>query len=228
MPQQGTIKGFDPAKGSGRIVTDSGINVFFTRDRVKGGDPEVGMRVTFESKRNPQGREEATEVWIRQENPRGGGGQGYSQRGGSGTGGSHQQVALPRDVVFPGGFYDPETGCLRLELFFTPPEKAAECFRNAGLKSTQFRMLYQSFLGFAAPLRDGRLSFSKARERFGVFYTERVVRQVKRKVVPPVVKEFIDLHRDIILSRKEEMLGFFRYLTNIYCYFGDKDDNQRR
>jgi len=130
-------------------------------------------------------------------------------------------------VVFADGFYDP-SGCLRMELFFEAPELAAECFRRAGLKATQFRMLYQSFLGFAAPLRDGRMPFEKARERFGVFYAERVVRQAERGMVPPVVKAFIDRHRERILSSREEMLGFFRYLTNVYCYFGDKDDNQRR
>mgnify|MGYP005851543585 CR=1 FL=1 len=135
---------------------------------------------------------------------------------------------LPDGVVFADGFCDPQTGCLRSELFFKAPQRAADCFRQAELKASQFRLIYQHFLGFAGPLRGGRLTLEKARERFGVLYPERVVRQVTRGVVPPVVREFFDRHRDRVLASKAEMLGFFRCLTNIYCYFGDKDSGQRR
>jgi len=66
-----------------------------------------------------------------------------------------------------------------------------------------------------------------------VFYVERVVRQVNRSrggqiIMPEVVQQFFDEHRDVILRSREEMLGMFRYLTNVYCYFKESEDNQRR
>ncbi len=110
-------------------------------------------------------------------------------------------------------------------IFFGAAEAAAQVFARSGLKPTQFRQLYAGFLAFAGPLRDGRMRFETARERFGVFYCERVVRQVERNVMPTAVRELIDAHRQIALASKAELLGLFRYLTNIYCYFGDSGKN---
>jgi CspA family cold shock protein len=135
-------------------------------------------------------------------------------------------TGLPKEALFSETFYG-EDGHLKQELFFTAPEALAGAFKGAGLKSSQFRQAYQAFLGFAGPLRDNRLSFDAARERFGVFYVERIVRQVERGILPPVVKEFMDIHRDIALSAPKEMLGLFRYLKNVYCYFGDKEKDSR-
>ncbi|MBW1713414.1 MAG: hypothetical protein JRJ59_09740, partial [Deltaproteobacteria bacterium] len=96
-------------------------------------------------------------------------------------------------------------------------------FQKADVKPTQYRKLFQAFQGFAGPLQDGRIDMDEARERFGVLYVERVVRQVERGIMPSVIKEFIDAHKDLAFSGKKEMLGLFRYITNIYCYFGDKN-----
>ena len=134
-----------------------------------------------------------------------------------------QAAYLPPECVFT-SFYA-EDGCLHQQLFYEAPRKAADAFRRGGLKPTQFRQLFQGFLSFAGPLRDKRLKFHEARERFGAFYVERVVRQVERKVLPPVVKDLIDAHRDLALSEPRQTLGLFRYLKNIYCYFGDSDKN---
>jgi hypothetical protein len=46
---------------------------------------------------------------------------------------------------------------------------------------------------------------------------------VERKVLPAIVKELIDAHRDLALSDERQMLALFRYLTYIYCYFGDSE-----
>jgi hypothetical protein len=128
---------------------------------------------------------------------------------------------LPNGAVFE-SFYGPN-GKLRDEIFFAAARDVAQVFRASDYKATAFRRLYQGFLGFAGPLRDGRMTFDTARERFGVLYCEGVVRQEQRGYLKPVVRKFVDSHRLLILSRKEEMLGFFRYLTNVLCYFGDKD-----
>jgi len=134
---------------------------------------------------------------------------------------------LPKEALFPLTFYG-EDGHLRQELFFAAPEALAECFKRAGLKSSQFRQMYQAFLGFAGPLRDRRMQFNVARERFGVFYVERIVRQAERGILPGVVREFMDIHRETALRAREEMLGLFRYITNVYCYFGDKEKDSSR
>lgn len=126
---------------------------------------------------------------------------------------------LPDALVFD-SFYD-EAGKLRLALFFERPAQVAALFGKAGLKPTALRAVYQGFLSFAGPLRDGRMDFPTARERFGVFYVERVVRQTNRKILPLIVLDLFEQHRDLALSSREELLGLFRYLTNILCYFGE-------
>jgi len=128
---------------------------------------------------------------------------------------------LPPECVFD-SFYG-ENGKLRLELFFKAPKAAALHLRSAGLKSSQLRQLYQAFLALATPLKEGRIDLDEARVRFGSLYAERVVRQAQRGILPQEVKQLIDAHRDLALSSREEMLGLFRYVTNVVCYFGDKD-----
>jgi len=142
-------------------------------------------------------------------------------RGAQASGGGGTGASLPEGSVFD-TFYGAD-GKLRLEVFFGTPEQVAAAFKASGYTASSFRRLYQGFLGFAAPLRDGRISFATARERFGVLYNEGVVRQETRGVVKPVVKQFVDRHRETMLKSREEMLGFFRYLTNVYCHFGDKE-----
>lgn len=141
-------------------------------------------------------------------------GGGQAPQGGS-------PVSLPEGAVFD-TFYGAD-GKLRLEVFFGVPEQVAAAFKASGYTASSFRRLYQGFLGFAAPLRDKRIDFDTARERFGVLYNEGVVRQEARGVVKPIVKQFVDRHRETVLRSREEMLAFFRYLTNVYCHFGDKE-----
>lgn len=145
---------------------------------------------------------------------RGQGGEGKQQRG------KRSAVTLPDSVVFA-TFFDDE-GKLRQELFFEAPQRVADLFQKGGYKPTALRRLYQGFQSFALPLRDGRMDFATAQEKFGVFYVEGVVRQFNREFLPEVVKQFVDRHRELALSGKDEMLGLFRYVTNILCYFGDK------
>lgn len=147
----------------------------------------------------------------------GGGGRAPS---GSNARNPEQTPKLASDCVFE-SFYG-ENGKLRPQLFFQAPQKLASDLHKAGLTPHALRLLYQGFFGFAAPLRDNRLDFATAQERFGVFYVERVVRQTQRGMLPPLMKSLIDSHRDVALRNREEMLGLFRYLTNLLCYFGDQ------
>lgn len=153
-------------------------------------------------------------------------GAGRGQSDDQGRDGRSAQSSFPEKLVFD-SFYT-ESGKLKEELFFGAPQQAAELFRRSGLKSTSFRSLYQAFLGFAGPLRDKRIDFETAKERFGIFYVERVVRQTKRGYLPTNVQELIDRHRSLALSSREEMLGLFRYVMNTYCYFGDQEEGHSR
>lgn len=139
---------------------------------------------------------------------------GYASRNGEAQG------DLPPELVFD-SFYD-EKGHLKPALFYEAPEKLATLLKQAKLTTNALRQLYQGFRSFAAPLRDGRLDFDAAKERFGSFYVERVVYQTKRGVLPQLAKSFIDRHRELALSNQNEMLGLFRYLNNLLCYFDDK------
>lgn len=145
---------------------------------------------------------------------------GQPPRGGN-TAAADPPSTLPRECVFD-TFYGAD-GKLRRELFYNAPQQLAAILKTAQLKPHALRLLYQGFLSFAAPLRDNRLDFETARERFGIFYVERVIRQAQRGFLPPLMKDFVDAHRDLALKSREEMLGLFRYLTNVLCYFGDKD-----
>lgn len=220
--QKGTIKTFNEDGHFGFITPDDGSkDIHFGQRAVQQGPNSVsaGAKVEFEvgPGRKP-GEFTAKRVVIIGPPP---------AQTAFPTGGSTVTARLPKEVLFPETFYGAD-GQLRQELFFGAPESLAESFKRAGLKSSQFRQVYQAFLGFAGPLRDRRMQFNVARERFGVFYVERVVRQVERGILPPVVKEFVDIHRETALREPKEMLGLFRYLTNVYCYFGDKEKDSSR
>lgn len=228
--QKGTIKDFKESENFGFITPESGKDVHFNRRAVQPGPhrPEIGAPVEFETGQGRKpGEFTATKVIITGPAPRASN-SGPRSSGGVRPGGGYADSArLPKETIFADTFYG-DDGQLRQELFFAAPEALADCFRRAELKSTQFRQMYQAFLGFAGPLRDRRLSFSAARERFGVFYVERIVRQVERGVLPSVVKEFLDAHRESALRNEKEMLGLFRYCTNVLCYFGDKEKEPSR
>jgi len=222
MPK-GRIKKFVEDRGFGFITPDrGGTDAFFHIGDVndRGYEVEPGAPVEYETKpgRKP-GEVKAVQVRVLDFAPEGASRPSAPPRPAPGG----QAAALPPECVFD-SFYG-EDGHLHQRVFYEAPLKAADVFRRAGLKSSQFRQLYQSFLAFAGPLRDNRLEFDEARERFGAFYVERVVRQVERKVLPKVVKELIDAHRELALSERRQALALFRYLKNIYCYFGESDRN---
>ncbi|MCS7239420.1 MAG: cold shock domain-containing protein [Thermoguttaceae bacterium] len=217
--KKGTIKTFNAERGFGFIrPADGSAEIFFHISVVKdmGYPVEEGSPVEYEDGpgRKP-GERQATRVIVTGEpsaNP------APVPRG---------DIALPPDCVFKKSFYD-ESGHLRQELFYHAAEKVADIFRRAQLKATQLRQLYNGFLSFARRLADRSISFEDAKERFGTFYCERIVRQHMREILPAVVKAFFDEHRELALSSDREMLGLFRYLTNIYCYFGEQEKGQQR
>ncbi|MGQ9730347.1 MAG: hypothetical protein ACUVX8_03665 [Candidatus Zipacnadales bacterium] len=131
---------------------------------------------------------------------------------------------LPDDLVFD-TFYD-ENGKLRKELFFQAPQKVADLFRRKQVTKASVRQLYQGLRSFVRPLQDKQIDFDTARERFSIFYVERIVRQVQRGFMLPVVADVIERHKDLALSDEQEMIGLFRYVTNILCYFGDKEESR--
>lgn len=221
MPK-GTIKTFIEDQNFGFIAPDDGgKDMHFSRRAVQQGAHDIAAGASVEYEIGPgrkPGEFTAKRVVIT--------GSPTRQAPAASPGRPQAGARLPKEALFPDTFY--EAGQLRQELFFDAPQILADCFKRADLKSSQFRQVYQAFLGFAGPLRDGRLSFNAARERFGVFYVERIVRQTERGMLPAIVKEFVDAHRDAALRTREEMLGFFRYLTNVLCYFGDKEKDSRR
>lgn len=132
---------------------------------------------------------------------------------------------LNSDLIITSSFYD-SSGYLKEELFYKNPETIAKDFQNYGLKSSALRNIYNSYLKFALRLKDGRITFEKAKEQFDIFYEERIIRQANRKesnssrpLLPGVVASFFEKHRDLARKDEKEMLGLFRYLTNIMCHF---------
>ena len=219
--KRGVIQTYDSQRGCGFIEPEGGGPRVFFSSRVVEGPPGLvrpGTQVQYEEApgRNP-GESQASRVILPSS-------AGHHPSAGPAPA-SHR--SLPPECIFTTSFYD-QSGYLREEIFYTGAQKAADTFRRAGLKSSQLRQIYAGFLSFAGPLREGRIPFEQARERFGSFYCERIVRQFQRGILPEVVKTFFDLHRDLILSNTQEMLAFFRYLTNIYCYFGESERTPER
>lgn len=209
--KRGKIKKINQEKGFGFITPDGEQrDVYFLLNKVQGGHPKENDRVEFEIQETPQGLQANNIRLVSNDAPRSA--ERYQREG-----------ELPNFLVFD-SFYNKETGQLKDEVFYDVPEKAARIFKDAGLTSSSFRNLYQGLLSFALPLRDKRISFEEAREKFGVFYTERIVRQNTRNeggkiLMPDIVLKWFEKHRQLALSKREEMLGLFRFVTSILCYF---------
>lgn len=220
--KRGYIKTFLADRGFGFIRPEGGGSDLYFRKEVvddRGYPLEEGTPVEYEEGpgREP-GKQQATRVVLTGFPPEA----NRSSASGGKRAAAEAPKKLPPECVFTDSFYNP-AGCLREELFYQAAQRAADVFRAAGLKASQLRQLYNGLLSIAGPLRDKSLTFEAAKERFGIFYCERVVRQFERGVIPPVVKDFFDQHRSLALSGDKELLGLFRYLTNIYCYFGESE-----
>jgi CspA family cold shock protein len=210
---KGIIKMFDPERGFGFIGPEDGPDDIHFRAAVVEGSAERGLTVEYVATLGTKGQR-ATKVTIMDEPMKP---LAEAQTGGRG--------GLPSNCVFS-SFYlvSSETGerTLKPEIFFDAPKETAVLFTNANLTANALRMLFQGFRAFAGALNEKRMRFDKAKELFGNFYVEKVVRQNKRGMLPDIVVELFDSHKDVILSDEAEMKGFFRYLTNILCFFGDK------
>lgn len=126
-------------------------------------------------------------------------------------------LKLPDELAFA-SFYG-DDGRLRPEIFFSAGEGLARRLQGCGVSGKAFRTLYMSYKAIAKALLSGRTDMPGARERFGRFYVLRVVRQVERGVVHPIVRDLFDRHRDVILGDEGEFVGFLYYLEAAFCYF---------
>jgi len=217
--KKGRIAKFDDQKGYGFIKPDIGDrDVFFRKDVVQGGTPQPDAEVEYEDDQGSPRGPVARRVVLRSRPP------APARAGGPAAASpimhpAESRGAPPQGAPFD-SFYRGEE--LRLELFFDAAQQAATAFERAGLTQGQLRQIYQGMLSFARPLQENRITFEAAKARFGAFYAERIVRQANRGVIRGPVKEFFDAYRDLALSSPKEMLGLFRFFTNILCYFAGK------
>ena len=208
--KQGTVKKFIADKNIGWIESHAGgEDVFFHKSVIKGQDVNEGDRVEYVDVPGDKGPK-ATYVLVLSK--------------------AAEQSANPStsgpdwEICFFDTFYN-EDGQYRDEIFYDAPTAAARILSDTRpkLTPTAYRAVYQGFLKFAGPLRDGRMKFAEARAHFGTFFVERIVRQHKREVIPRQLMDLFEKHKELALSSKDEMLGLFKYVTNILCFFGDKD-----
>ena len=150
-----------------------------------------------------------------------------NQRGGR-TGGGRGGQYTQREQLSPECLFDTfynEAGNLKEEIFYKNPKSLAILFSREGYKSSAFRQLFNSYQKIIIKLKGGRFDFDKAREQFDIFFAEKVVRQNKRKgdrnkpLLPQIVFDFIDKHRELARKNEREMVGLFQYIKNIYCNF---------
>jgi len=203
--KKGTIERYSADREFGFIRPEDGTrDVYFTNSVVR-GEPAEGARVEYEADPSPRGPTARRVVVLPPRN--------------AGRGRGHRQTtaALPQECIFDTFYAD--NGEPHQELFFGAARQAAKAFEEAGLSQVQLRQVYQGMMSFARPLQDNRITFDAAKTRFGIFYVERIVRQANRETIPKVVKEFFDAHCPAALSSRNEMLGLFRYVTNVLCYF---------
>lgn len=220
---KGKIKTYLEEKGFGFISPEKGgEDVFFHVNELndRGYGVEPGAPVEYDTKpgRKP-GEVKAVRVRVLDfapESPPESSPDQTSDR-------SDSSAALPEACIFR-TFYGKD-GHLEPRIFFDAAEKAALAFEKQGFTPSQFRQLFQGFMSFAGPLSEDRIDFATAKERFGAFYAERVVRQTRRNSLKPIVKALIDAHRELALTSQREMLGLYRFIKYIYCYFDKPTKN---
>ena len=201
MPiRSGKIKEYNAERGFGFISPDDGSErVYFHRTKIIVGDPSVGAFVEFETVKGQQGPA-ADRVQI-------------------------SKARVPPECVFTSFWEkDKNTGekNLRLEIFFSSAQKAAVFFQAAGLTQSALRMLFQGLRFVVMKLDHETNGFARARESYGAFFSEKIVRQRNRNMLPEEIRSFFEAHNQLILSDPEEMSAFFTYLKSILCYFGDR------
>lgn len=134
---------------------------------------------------------------------------------------------LPRrlDDRFVFSTFRTEDWSEKQKLYFDAPRELAEVLRpSKRLSATALRRVFNAFAAFARRLAKEPAYWPQAQERFGHFYVTAVVRQVKRKVIPEIIQDLFDRHRKLALSSAEEMLGLFKYITYLLCYYGDREE----
>ncbi|OPZ30466.1 MAG: hypothetical protein BWY99_02930 [Synergistetes bacterium ADurb.BinA166] len=45
-------------------------------------------------------------------------------------------------------------------------------------------------------------------------------------MIPPLLKDLIDRHRELALASPAEMIGLFKYVMYLLCYYGDKEERR--
>ncbi|MDR3203341.1 MAG: cold shock domain-containing protein [Deltaproteobacteria bacterium] len=123
---------------------------------------------------------------------------------------------LPDKLIFK-SFYGPD-GEILPTLFFESAREVALLFEQAGFKHSQYRAIYKIFFNIIRILNQNENNFSKARELFGVMYVEKIEKPFNSGQLPEIVKVFFESHIKTALSSSQELAGFFRYATNVFCY----------
>ncbi len=131
-----------------------------------------------------------------------------------------QTVSLPKECIFE-TFYDSKNH-LRREIFIESADKVSEVFMTANISQTSLRNLFHLLKDMANRLQaDKKLDFGVAGETFYKFHRQ-VVYNVKRAVLHPVFKEFVESHLNVATKSKEEYFGFVEYLTSIVARLKSK------
>ena len=138
---------------------------------------------------------------------------------------SRQEISLPQECIFR-TFYG-ENNFPRREIYIEGAEKASEAFTRAGITATSVRNLFYPLKEMANNMKTNKnLDFGFAKDAFLKVHRQ-IVYNVNRKgdkgpVLHPVFKEFVDKHLDLVMSKKEEFLGFVEYLTSIVARLKSK------
>ncbi len=151
----------------------------------------------------------------RQHKPERGSG-GYQRRGSGGGGPKRSQPQLPSECKFTDSFYA-EDGHIKREVLLESAEKAAYAFQDAQMTQTSLRQLFNALKSIQQRLRaDKSLAEGFLRENFLKFVSH-VEYQTRRRAVHLIFRDFVNSHRELVISNRREFHGFVDYLTSIMC-----------